>query len=206
MAFLISSSSPRRLQRILRGVLLGWLCLGVWLASLCAEAGPAPEAARAREISTEYQVKAVFLFDFAQFAEWPEAAFAGPDAPFVIGIIGEDPFGKYLDALVKGERVGHRPLLVRRFRSLEDMHGCHILFLSRSKANEFADIFAALAGQSVLTIGDTDDFNRAGGIVRFATESGKIRLKINLDAAKAAHLTISSKILRPSTLVTVDKE
>lgn len=178
----------------------------VWLCTMLGPVAANPEPAAPPTISPEYQVKAVFLFDFAQFAEWPAKAFASPSAPFVIGILGDDPFGPYLDDLVKGERIGRRALVVRRFRRIEDALGCHILFVSRSKAADFPKIFAALAGRSILTIGDTDDFNRAGGIVRFATESGKIRLKISLDAAKAAQLTISSKILRPSTLVSTDKD
>jgi hypothetical protein len=42
-------------------------------------------------------------------------------------------------------------------------------------------------------------------MVRFVTESGKIRLRINVEAARSAGLIISSKILRPATIVTKDK-
>ncbi len=201
MAVLNTSFAAQLRERATRGCLLA----GLWLVAALSLAG-ATGAPKAQPISPEYQVKAVFLFDFAQFAEWPERTFATAEAPLIIGILGEDPFGAYLDELIKGEHIGHRALVVRRYRRVEDALECHILFVSRSKAKEFGEIFAALTGHSILTIGDADNFNRAGGIVRFATENGKIRLKINLDAAKAAQLTISSKILRPSTLVTADKE
>ena len=72
----------------------------------------------------EYRVKAVFLFNFAQFVEWPPQAFRGPETPFVIGILGNDPFGDVLDEIVRGERVGARPFEVRRYRELSDMEGC----------------------------------------------------------------------------------
>ena len=156
--------------------------------------------------SAEYQVKAAFLFNFAQFAEWPARAFPGTRAPLVIGILGEDPFGAYLDELVKGEKVGERPLTVRRCRDPKDVAGCHILFISRSEADRLEQIMPPLKGQSVLTVSDADAFTRQGGLVRLVTDNGKIRLRINVEAAKACGLTISSKIIRPATIVTADKD
>src|SRR5262245_36573345 len=82
----------------------------------------------------EYQLKAVFLFNFAQFVEWPSAAFPEAQTPLVIGILGEDPFGAYLDETVRGETVNNRSLIVRRYRRVEEIETCHILFISRSEA------------------------------------------------------------------------
>lgn len=164
------------------------------------------QAAEPAAISDEYQIKAVFLFNHAQFVEWPAAAFASKEAPIVIGILGNDPFGAYLDDLVSGEKIGERPLLVRRYKRVEDISDCHILFISRSEAGVLDKIIAHLKGRSVLTISDLDTFTRQGGMVRFATENGKIRLRINVEAAKACGLTISSKIIRPSTVVTAGKD
>ncbi|MEO6005639.1 MAG: YfiR family protein [Opitutus sp.] len=155
-----------------------------------------------RPISDEYQIKAVFLFNFAQFVEWPTDAFASAQAPIVIGIFGLDPFEDYLDELVKGEHVGSRPLLVHRYKTREEIAGCHILFVSRSEEAEVRSLLDHLKRRPILTISDVDTFTREGGIIRFATENGKIRLKINVEVAKASGLAISSKILRPAALVT----
>jgi hypothetical protein len=177
-------------------------CLGglVWLgfATPAVAAEPAPSA--------EYQLKAVFLFNFAQFVEWPAHAFRDAKAPLVIGILGVDPFGPFLDQLVRGEKVGDRPLIVRRFRRTDDITECHILFVSRSEAATIGQVIAHLNGRSLLTVSDADTFTRQGGIVRFVTENGKIRLRINVEAAKRCELTISSKILRPAMIVTADKD
>ena len=174
---------------------------GLWLLGATLLGLLAPPAAGQPPVSSEYQVKAVFLFNFAQFVEWPERAFAKSDSPLVIGIVGEDPFGAYLDDLVKGEKVGARPLVVRRGQRPEEIPDSHILFISRSVGADLPKVLEQLRGRSVLTVSDVDTFNRLGGIVRLATEAGKIRLKIGVDAARAAGLTISSKILRPSTIV-----
>jgi len=180
----------------------------IWCACLLAAALPAArpaEPAPAVKISPEYAYKAGLLAKLDQFVEWPARAFHDAQSPLVIGVLGEDPFGSYLDELVQGEKVGEHPIVVRRFRRADEIADCHILFLSRSEAAQFEKNLSALAGRSVLTVGDADGFERAGGMVRLAIENGKTRLRINPDAAKAAELTISSKLLRLATLVTREK-
>src|SRR5262249_519960 len=132
---------------------------------------------------------------------WPEDAFARADEPLVIGVLGEDPFGAYLEETVRGETAHGRPLAVERYRRLEEVGNCQVLFVSSSEAARFARIFASLNGRRVLTIGDVDGFTHHGGMIRLATVAGKIQLRINLEAAKAARLTISSKLLRPAQIV-----
>ena len=172
-----------------------------WLCALAVLGAVAPGASAQTAASKEYQLKAVFLFNFAQFVEWPARAFREAEAPLVIGVLGEDPFGAYLDELVAGEKVGIRPLIVRRYQRVEDIAECHILFISRSETATLDKSLAHLKGRSVLTVGDMDTFTQQGGMVRFFTENGKIRFKINVQAAKACELTPSSKILSPATIV-----
>lgn len=174
-----------------------WRALALLLASALSLA----VRARAAEVAPEYQLKAVFLFNFTQFVTWPPSAFAGTEAPLVIGIVGDDPFGDTLDATVKDEKSRGHPLLVRRFRHGETIAGCHVLFISKSEAANLPAILAAVHNQTVLTVGDMDDFARRGGMVRFMTVNHKLRLRINLEAARSAGLELSSKLLRPADVV-----
>ncbi len=157
-------------------------------------------------VSKESAVRAVFLFNFAQFVDWPPQAFASPESPLVIGVLGEDPFGGFLDETVRGEQVNHRPLVIQRFRRVEEITTCHVLFISRSEPEQLGPVLAALKGRAILTVGDTDAFSRNGGMIRFLTDRGKTRLRINLGAAKAAELTISSKLLRSAEVVPAGNE
>src|SRR5689334_16419660 len=91
-------------------------------------------------VTPEYQLKAVFLFNFTQFVEWPPQAFADANSPLVIGVLGDDPFGAYLDETVRGETVNGRPLTVQRYASVEEASKCHVLFISHSEAARQADI------------------------------------------------------------------
>ena len=146
--------------------------------------------------AAEYQVKAVFLFNFAQFVEWPPSAFPQSQTPLVIGVLGQDPFGAYLDETVRGERVNNRPLTVRRYRRVEEIQTCHVLFISRSEADRMDQILASLKYRKILTVADVESAAGSRVMIRFVTQQNKIRLRINPEAARAANLSISSKLLR----------
>ena len=155
--------------------------------------------------SKEYQVKAVFLFNFAQFVEWPPAAFADDKSPLVIGILGDDPFGAYLDEVVRAERVGNRPMRVQRYQRADEITTCHVLFISRSEESRLGQILASLKDRNILIVGDSDNFIQHAGMVQLATSQGKVHLRINVNAARTANLTISSKLLRSAEIVTDSK-
>jgi hypothetical protein len=148
----------------------------------------------------EYDLKATFLYHLAQFVEWPAEAFPTEETPLVIGVLGTDPFGKVLDDIVENEVVKNHKLTTQRYRTVEEITSCHILFISQSEGGRLDRILADLKQRSILTVGDTEGFAQRGGMVRFLTEKNKIRLRINVDAAKAANLTISSKLLRAADL------
>ena len=148
--------------------------------------------------ASEYQLKAVFLFNFAQFVDWQPAA---AQTPLLIGIIGDDPFGPFLDATVRGERVGERPIEIRRYRQLADIDACNILFISRSENDRVEEILKAVQTRPILTVSDGDDFAKRGGMIQFVNDKNRIRLRINLEAAQTANVTISSKLLRVAEIV-----
>jgi hypothetical protein len=171
-------------------------CLWLTLVAFAATA-----AVRAYASPSEYQVKAVFLFNFAQFVNWPAESFPRPDAPFVIGVLGEDPFGARLDDAVRGEQVEGRALVIERFRSVGEIRNCNILFIGSTETAHLSEILAALKGRSVLTVSDADPAGPRGVMIRLVNENNRIRLRIDVAAAKDSNLTISSKLLRPAEIV-----
>jgi uncharacterized protein DUF4154 len=164
------------------------------------------QAARGAELvaeaPTEYQVKAVFVFNFSHFVEWPPQTFTSPDEPFVIGVLGDDPFGARLDEAVHGELIDGHPLVVRRFHRIDEVGDCRILFIDQSEAPQLRSVLTTLDHHSTLTVSDVAGASERGVMVQFVTENNRIRLRINVDSARAAGLTISSKLLRPAEIVT----
>ena len=178
----------------LRLILLAGACLVV------------AQALGAADAPTESQVQAVFLFNFSRFVEWPPQTFAAPGDPFVIGIVGTDPFGARLDEAVHNEQINGHVLTVRRFRNISelDIDNCQILFIDRSEIARLGQILTALDHHSTLTVSQADGAAQRGVMIQFATENNRIRLRINVDSARAAGLTISSKLLRPAEIIGTD--
>lgn len=150
--------------------------------------------------ASEYKVKAVFIYNFIHFIDWPESTFDYPYDPFVIGIVGGDPFGTYIDEAVKGERIKAHRIVVERYKGASDIKKCHILYINTQDPDETKKILNAAAKKHILTVSDTPNFIRWGGMVRFFTEENRIRLEINNTLAKARELKISSKLLRVASV------
>jgi hypothetical protein len=145
---------------------------------------------------SEYQLKAAFLYHFAQFVEWPPTAFPDPATPMVIAVLGESPFGEDLEKTISGKSINKHPLEVREIHSAtEATNSCHLLFISSSEKRRLPETLAALRGTSVLTVSETEGFTESGGMINFVLEGTKIRFRINDAAAKSAGLKISSKLL-----------
>jgi hypothetical protein len=153
----------------------------------------------------EYELKAAFLFNFARFVEWPADAFPSATSPITIGILGADPFGATLDGIVANEDVRARRLVVRRFATLEDVRPCHMLFVTTKESRRMKDLVARLGSGSTLTVGESGDFTAQAGMIGFETVHNRLKLRINLAAARAARLTISSQLLRQARIVGAEK-
>lgn len=173
-------------------------CLFVWFAFHS-------HVPSAHAQSAEYKIKAAYLFNFAQFVDWPTNRFTNETSPIIVGVLGRDPFGPILDQILQSEVVKNRKIEVRRYRSVKETQECHMLFISATEAPNIKSILASLKGQSILTVADMDDFAVNGGMIRFLSEKNKIRFRINLQSIKEAHLFVSSKLLQLAEVVPAEK-
>ncbi len=175
------------LQRISVAILL----IGIGLALPLVEA---------RSQAPEYQVKAAFLYNFAKFVEWPAEALS-EDPSFVIGILGEDPFGRLIDEAVAGKTVRDKPIIVKRFSKIEDTGSAHILFISDSEVGNVSRIVKQMSRAPVLTVSDINRFAERGGMVQLETEQSRVRFAINVAAVERAGLKPSSQLLKLARIV-----
>ena len=144
---------------------------------------------------SEYQLKAAFLFNFTKFVEWPANSFEDSQAPIVLGIIGEDPFGDDLARMIAGQKVQGRGLVVRRERWGDDLRRCHVLFISASEHEHSSRILGSVQSAGVLTVSDMEGFAEAGGMIEFVTQENRVHFIVNLDAATQSKLRLSAKLL-----------
>ncbi len=168
---------------------------------------PAP-VVRAQEVDTAkvLKVKAAYLYNFAKFVEWPDGAFENGESPFVIGVLGDDPFGRDLDATVKGKTIAKRAVKVRRLRwddqvDRAQLKDCHILYIGGSEPRRFMEIVAALEDQPVLLVADIAGFAHDGGMIGFVLDGQRIVFEINREAVDRAQLKASARLLKLARIV-----
>ncbi len=133
--------------------------------------------------------------------EWPESAFEAPTSPLVIGILGEDPFNTALDDVVAAlPPIAGRPVIVRRFPSVDSLATAHVLFVPRSERGA-GRLARRMCGRPVLTIGEQRGFAEAGGVINFKTDRKRVSFEINTECADAAGIRLSAQLLKLATVV-----
>ncbi|MBI3622058.1 MAG: YfiR family protein [Nitrospirae bacterium] len=171
-------------------------------AALCIAL--APVAAVPAE-PLEYAVKAAFIYNFAKFVEWPTPSSgqaSEQDGVFVIGILGQDPFGGALDEMVAGKTVRDKKITVKRFSNIEDAMNSHIVFIGHSEKETIARIIKRLDGAPVLTVSDIGRFAELGGMIELVIDQNRVRFAINVAAVEQAGLKPSSQLLKLARIVT----
>jgi hypothetical protein len=161
---------------------------------LVLAAAPGLPALAEQQSVGEYKVKAAFLYNFTKFVEWPDQAFPDAAAPFVIAVLGDDPFGDALDIL-KGKTAQGRPIVVRRIASLAEVTRVNILFVASSEKSRLGSVLPAAEAMHALTVGDAQGFRSQGGMIQLVRDGDKVGFEVNLDASRRAELKISSKLL-----------
>lgn len=143
---------------------------------------------------TETQIKATYLFNFGKFVTRPQTPPAASD--FLICILGKDPFGSVLDTTVAGEKIGSKPILVRRLSGVQEASRCNVLYISPSESGRVASILSATQRISVLTVSDIPHFAEYGGTIGLVTQGGRIRFEVNRASAQQHQLVLSSELLK----------
>ena len=150
---------------------------------------------------TEFQIKAKYLYNFTRYVNWPKVAFKDSLSPFIIGIIGEDPFGTELEKTVEGKKIKNRTFTVKRFVSVDDLEYCHILYIGIANRESQLQILRKIRRSSILTVGNRANFTQDGGIINFVEKKEKIRFEINTKIARESGLKISTKLLKMADIV-----
>jgi hypothetical protein len=149
----------------------------------------------------ESEVKAMFVYNFLKFVEWPVEHVLGARDPFVVVIIGEGPTADATEHFLESRTIGERPLFVRRIKWDQSLAGARAAFVVERDAKKLRRVLDAAAAANVLTIGEGDDFATSGGVIGLLVEDRKVRFDVDTSAAQLAGLRVSSKILALSHAV-----
>jgi hypothetical protein len=187
---LATEVDPRRIVRASFFIILFWLL----------SAG-SPKAVPVSQENVEYPVKLAFLYNFTKFIEWPPESYSAPGAPMVICIVGDDPFDPGLEAELRARTAGSHSVQIRTLKPNDTLSVCHIAFVPATEESQATRVLRGLKGSSTLTVGETEEFTRLGGIIDLTVEEHKVHFELNPLAAERARLKISSKLLALAKIV-----
>ena len=155
-----------------------------------------PAAVPAAQRGLEYEVKAAYLYNIISFVTWPPDAFAGAADPIRVCVFGADPFGPLLDKTLEGGVADRRPMTAERVGDAEGIARCHLVFVPLGSADRTDQVLRATASHPILTVGESPDFLRRGGMIAFVIDGGRVRFDVNAPAATTRGLTLSSRLLQ----------
>src|SRR5271168_2925264 len=181
---------------------------GIWRAAIGAITAlvsvpvgfPSPVDAQQPRPS-EYQVKAVYLYNFSRFVGWPAQAPPPQGNSFSICVLGKDPFGEVLDATLAGENIAGKSVVARRVAEPQEATGCRVVYISASEEGRLKDILTVLDKCSALTVSDIPRFSQRGGMIQFVLQGDRVRFEVNLASTSEAGLTLSSDLLKVAVAV-----
>jgi hypothetical protein len=180
---------PARIRALLR-------TLG---AAIVAVAADATDAYSQQASLTQYHVKAAFLYNFAKFVDWPASAFAGPESPFVLCVVGTEPFISARETLA-GKSIKGRKVLVRRIDTMVGARQCNMIYLASTDDGGFS-LEPTQLKAAVLTVGESEDFLRRGGIINLTVVNNKIRFEIDRDSGERLGFRFRAQLLQRALLV-----
>ncbi len=153
-----------------------------------------PLALRA-QVARDKAIRAVLLFHIAQLTQWPTNAFSSDQEPFVIGVVGEDPFGGILEATVEQETVRGRKIAIQRYDNASQIQTPHLLFISSSESKSLGTILSRLEERPVLTVADVDRAEQRGVMVHLYWADSRAKMIINQQAVADKGLIMSPRLL-----------
>jgi len=166
---------------------------------VCTLLGWAATTVRA-DVGKEYKIKAAFLYNFTKFVEWPAVCFASDDAPIVIGVVGENPFGGELEKAIHDRKVNGRGLVVCAVRSAADLRRVHVVFAPQGEERQL-EAWGGGKTPGVLTVGESARFAALSGMVTFTMAGDKLRFELNTGAAERAGLKVSAQLQKLATAI-----
>jgi hypothetical protein len=161
----------------------------------------------------QYQIKAALLFNLCKTVTWPDTAFTSAADPYIIGVLGKDPFGDSFIP-IEGKEVKDRKVAIHYFKGfsqlpknasggvnlsgydIQALKQCQILFICRSETAFIKDILKQLGKLPILTVSEVNQFLEDGGMFKFPLPGEGSVFGVNLIETDRVGLKLSPKLIR----------
>ncbi len=143
--------------------------------------------------STDYKFHTVFIYNFTKYIKWPDDATSGN---FVIGIVGKSGITTPLKEMAAAKTVNGKPIEIKTFNSVEEVKGCHMVFLPSDKSKDLAAMRAKLASEPTLIISEKNGLAQQGSDINFVLNDGRWKFEVNQASTDMHKLKISQELIK----------
>src|SRR5688572_7104956 len=113
---------------------------------------------------TNAKIKAVYIYNFTKYIEWPKEY---REQVFVIGILGESSLVKELEGMSSSKKVFGQDIEVKQFADLSQVSKCHILYMPSDSKEQIGNVLNKIKGYSTLLVTDTPGLATKGSAINF---------------------------------------
>lgn len=144
----------------------------------------------------EREVRAAYLYNLIKYVEWP-----ADRAELDVAYLGDTATGETLQKMLNGRTADTHVIHVVLSPKQDELERSSIVYFAGLKSPETLKGLDRLKGRNILTLGETEEFARDGGIVGLVKVDDHIQIEVNLQAAQRAGVKISSRVLSLAVIV-----
>jgi hypothetical protein len=142
----------------------------------------------------DYKAYSLFVYNFMKYVEWPPEVASKSD--FVVGILGDSPISKELQALAASKKVKGKTIVLKKITTVEECAGCQLLYVASGKSSMIKSIKESLKSKPVLIVGEREGTAKKGAALSFVTlEDDVLKFDINKTEIEQHSLRISSSLI-----------
>jgi hypothetical protein len=161
------------------------------VAVLIASTGFRPTTST-QKVDTNAKIKAVFIYNFAKYIEWPSEYKSGE---FTIGILGENAaLYSELDKMSKAKKISNQSFSIRTFDSANTLDNPHILYIPESSTDKLAAVISKLSGKSTLIVTEQPGLAKKGAAINFVVVGSRQQFELNKANITSRNLKVASTL------------
>jgi len=145
-----------------------------------------------------HEVYSMMVFNFVKYVQWPTN---DNSREFVIGVVGNTEIYNTLTTWYGGKAKGTKTYLIKKFNNASEVTDCQVIFIDKTKSNEFDAVNNKVRGKGTLVVTDRNGLGSRGSCINFKTENDKLRFELNQQAIEASNLKVAGSLTSMAILI-----
>lgn len=151
------------------------------------------------KVDTNAKIKAVFIYNFTKYIEWPADYQTGD---FTIAILGDNQsLYQELSNMSKVKKVANRPFTIKSISNASEIGKSHIVYIPEGNSALVAKALTTAKGKSTLIVTESPGYAQKGATINFMIAGGRQKFELNKSTAQQHNLKISSTLESIAVLV-----